>query len=95
MSSNIQNPIPPVDPEHTKGRTEPDFGKVVQEAIIQDPIIEDSDRVSVKFEDKGLGKAEMHLIGKVGSEKQKQRALELAESNTTDKIEVINEIIVE
>jgi len=91
MSSNIQHPIPP---KGSNPGPEPDYEKVVQEAIIHDPIIEDSDNVSVSFEDKGLGKAEIHLIGKVGSEKQKQRAQELAETNTPDKIEVINEIAV-
>ena len=93
MSSNMNVPIPPKGSDPGKSAT-PDFEKVVQEAIIHDPIIEDSDNVSVSLKKKGLGKEEIHLIGKVGTEKQKQRARELAESNTTDKIEVINEIVV-
>lgn len=91
--SNMRMPISPKDSDPSKN-TEPDFEKVVQEAIIHDPIITDSDNVSVSFKDKGLDKGEIHLIGKVSTEKQKQRAQELAETNTTDKIEVVNEIVV-
>lgn len=92
MSNNMNVPIPP---KGSKPDPEPDYGKVIQKAIIQDPIIEDSDKISVSFEDKGLGKGEIHLIGKVGSDKQKQRAQELAEINSKTRVDVINEIIVE
>jgi hypothetical protein len=93
MSSNMNTPIPPKGSDPDKS-TEPDYQQVIQEAIIQDPIIEDSDNVSVSFDDKGLGKGEIHLIGKVGSEKQKQRAQELAEINSKDRVTVVNEIVV-
>jgi hypothetical protein len=95
MSSNINYPIPPGGSNPQGKGPGPDYEKLIQEAIIQDPIITDSNNVSVSFNDKALGKGEIRLIGKVGSDEQKQRAQELAESNTTDKIEVINELVVE
>jgi len=93
MASKMNMPISPKD-SGPGSSAEPDFEKVIQEAIYHDPIIEDSDKVSVSFKDKGFSKREIHLIGKVGSEKQKQRAQELAEINSKDKVTVVNEIIV-
>jgi hypothetical protein len=93
MSSKMNMPISPKGSNSGK-KAEPDFEKVIQEAIYHDPIIEDSDNVSVFFKEKGLGKGEIHLIGKVGSEKQKQRAQELAVTNSKDKVTVVNEIVV-
>jgi hypothetical protein len=94
MSSNASYPIPPKGPDPSKASNEPDYERVIQEAIIHDPLIEDSDNVSVSLRQKSLGKAEIHLIGKVGSEKQKQRAQELAQTNSKDKVTVINELVV-
>ena len=92
--SNSQ--IPPYPIRGGGKDPEPDYEKVVQEAIVQDPEIEDSPNVSVKLKDGGLlGKDELHLIGKVGSERQKRRAQALAESNTKRQVHVVNEIVVE
>jgi len=92
--SNSQ--IPPYPIRGGGKGPEPDYEKLVQEAIVQDPEIEDSSNISVAIKDGGLlGKDELHLIGKVGSEKQKKRAQALAESNTKRQVHVVNEIVVE
>jgi hypothetical protein len=91
--SNAQRP--PIPPKGGSQGPEPDYEKLVQDAIIHDPEIEDSDNISVKIKDGGLlGKDEMHLIGRVGSEKQKQRAQQLAASNTKRQVHIVNEIVV-
>lgn len=93
--SNAQ--VPPHLPPQGGGKTPgPDYEKVVQEAIIQDPEIEDFHNIAVELKSGGLlGKEELHLIGKVGSKRQKQRAQELAESNTKNQVHIVNEIVVE
>lgn len=97
MSNQRYYPIPPKQPgEPNKASSEPDYEKLIQEAIIQDPKIKDSDHISVKMEKKGALKAgEIHLIGKVSSQEQKQRAEELAEINTPDNLTVVSELVVE
>ena len=92
----MANPRKPLYPIRGGGKgPEPDYEKLVQEAIIQDPESADSANISVKIKDGGLlGKDELHPIGKVGSEQQKRRAQELADSNTKRRVHVVNEIIV-
>jgi hypothetical protein len=91
--SNSQ--IPPYPIKGGGKGPEPDYEKLVQEAIVQDPEIEDSAGISVKLKDGGLlGKNELHLIGAVSSEAQKRRAQSLAESNTKRQVHVVNELVV-
>ena len=91
--SNAQ--VPPYPAGGGGKGPEPDYEKLVQKAIIQDPEIQDAPNISVKLKDGGLlGKDELHLIGTVSSEDQKRRAQELAESNTKRQVHIVNEIAV-
>lgn len=77
------------------GATNPGLQEKVQEAIEEDPTIQDSSKISVTCTKGGLfKKAKIHLIGKVNSEKDRQRAEEIAVTNS-GKTEVVNEILVE
>jgi hypothetical protein len=67
--------------------------KRILKAIIEDPEIEDVTNVSAVVTEKGRERI-IQLIGRLSSEKEKQRAQELAESNSSRRFRVINDIIV-
>ncbi len=69
-----------------------DLERVLMEAIIQDPEIGDATNISVivKKED---GERVIHLLGKLDTEKERDRALELAETNSKKQYKVVNEIV--
>jgi len=62
------------------------------EAIVQDPEIGDATNISVVIK-KEDGDRVIHLLGKLDSEKERDRALELAETNSKSKYKVVNEIV--
>jgi hypothetical protein len=66
--------------------------KKLMEAIIQDPEIGDATNVSVIVK-KENGTRFVHLLGKLETEKERDRACELADTNTPIDFEVINEIV--
>ena len=79
-----------------KERKRSEMEKTIQEAIEEEPTIEESSHISVNvIEERLFRKREIHLIGKVHKESDKQRAQELAEINSKNKMKVINGILVE
>ncbi|MFW5801703.1 MAG: BON domain-containing protein [Spirochaeta sp.] len=68
--------------------------KHLQDALTEDPIITDPTNISVNLE-KNDKKPHLVLIGKVHSEKEKQRAEEILSVNTGDKVTIANELSVE
>ncbi|TVR61640.1 MAG: hypothetical protein EA426_03100 [Spirochaetaceae bacterium] len=66
--------------------------KTILEAIKQDPLVVDKTNVSVTFGDSR--KKELHLIGKLGDEKQRERVREIAGKNTPTDVEIHDEIVV-
>jgi osmotically-inducible protein OsmY len=71
-----------------------DYVEKIQKAINEDPEIRDKTHISVSSEKRGIGKRdEIHLIGKVSSAHDKERALDIARSNTAEKMEVVDELI--
>jgi len=70
-----------------------DIEAKLQEAVIEDPELKDTTNLSVKIEDRGLFKDHIvHLIGKVGNEKEKQRVEEIVDTNTGRELKVSNEL---
>ncbi len=83
-------PVPPIRPNPNKSPAgRPDYEQVIQKAIQEDPEIAREVNISVNVQ-----KEEIHLIGKVGSGKNKARAQELAEINSQRKMKVVNELVV-
>jgi hypothetical protein len=66
----------------------------LQKAIIDDPEVENKADISVYLETEGTKVSEIHIIGSVGSEKEKQRVAEIVSVNTRNEVEVINELLV-
>jgi hypothetical protein len=66
--------------------------KKIMEAIIQDPEIGDATNVSVVVK-KENNMPFIHLLGKLETEKERDRAHELADKNTPINFQVINEIV--
>ncbi len=67
--------------------------KTIMETIEQDPLVVDKTNVSVTFGDSK--KKELHLIGKLGDRKARDRVREIAEKNTPTDVEIHDEIVVE
>ncbi|MFP4564621.1 MAG: BON domain-containing protein [Spirochaetia bacterium] len=68
---------------------EEELEKHLMKAIIDDPLIRDKTNISVKHED-----GDLHLIGKVGSEDEKQRVEEIVKVNTREEKTIVNELTV-
>jgi hypothetical protein len=72
-----------------------EYVDMIQKAINEDPEIKEKTHISVSAEEGGLVKrGKIHLIGKVSSARDKERALDIACSNTAEKVEVVDELIV-
>lgn len=68
----------------------------LQEAIIEDPELSDTTNISVKARDEsGSKEPVVHLIGKAASESERARAQEIIEKNTSNSMQVANELAVE
>jgi len=86
--------VPPAWYSFTTGerKENKDLERVLMEAIVQDPEIGDATNISVVIK-KEDGDRVIHLLGKLDSEKERDRALELAETNSKSKYKVVNEIV--
>jgi osmotically-inducible protein OsmY len=72
-----------------------EYVEMIQKAINEDPEIKEKTHISVSAEEGGLVKGDkIHLIGKVSNARDKERALNIARSNTAEKMEVVDELIV-
>ena len=72
-----------------------EYVDMIQKAINEDPEIKEKTHISVSAEKGGLIKRDkIHLIGKVSSARDKERALDIARSKTAEKIEIVDELIV-
>lgn len=64
----------------------------IMEAISQDAIIGEKTNVSVTFGD--AEKKELHILGKVHSDRSKERIFEIAQENTPTDVEIHDELTV-
>jgi osmotically-inducible protein OsmY len=72
-----------------------EYVEKIQKAINEDPEIKDKTHISVTAKERGILKGdEIHLVGKVNSASDKERALQIARSNVVKKMEVVDELIV-
>jgi osmotically-inducible protein OsmY len=85
--------IPVFDPKN-QGRIP--MEKTLQEAINQDPEIQNASRISVSVEKKGLfhRRKVVHLIGETPQEHDRQRAQEIVARRVDSGTEIVNEIVV-
>lgn len=76
------------DPEYKE------LEETLQKAIVEDPRIADQGKVSAYIKREG-GKVVIHLIGKIGTKGEKNRAGEIADEHRKEEYQVSNEIVVE
>ena len=81
--------VPALQGEAWRSIPEKELEKHLIKAIIDDPLIGDKTNISVEHED-----GDLHLIGKVGSEDEKQRAEEIVRVNTREEKTIVNELTV-
>lgn len=85
-----QPPImPALQGEAWRSIPEKELEKHLMQAIIDDPLIRDKTNISVNHED-----GDLHLVGKVDSDDEKQRAEEIVRVNTREEKVIVNELSV-
>jgi len=65
----------------------------LQKAIVEDPEIQSKADISVDTVTNGAKVSEIHLIGAVASEKEKERAKEIVTVNTRNEVKIVNELV--
>jgi hypothetical protein len=63
------------------------------DAIAQDAIIQTKTNISVTFGD--VKKKELHVLGKVENDREKERVIKIAQEYTPDDVEIHDELAVE
>lgn len=66
--------------------------KLIMDAIAQDAIIENKTNINVTFGD--VKKKELYLLGKLKSDRAKERAIKIAREYTPDDVEIHDELTV-
>ncbi len=71
------------------------FQEKIQQAIAEDPEIQDKTKIAATVERAGwFGKDTLHLIGETDNPHDRERAQEIAENNARDVVEIRNDIVV-
>mgnify|MGYP006298369897 CR=1 FL=1 len=95
MSSFQQPPISPYFLAHAWHLADhKELREELQKAIFDDPEIESKGNISVNLETEGSKITEIHLLGSVGSDREKQRAEEIMSVNTKNEVKIVNELAV-